>query len=102
VFKRIWYHSDYYLSRSKIFLPYRHSARNNEEEEEQHWKKEYKIQNRKSNTEQYKISNQKKLNEKLKKELERIEDIYGKIFKNIHGAVEEIGNQERRKNKSKL
>jgi hypothetical protein len=42
------------------------------------------------------------LNEKLKKELERIEDIYGKIFKNIHGAVEEIGNQERRKNKSKL
>jgi len=37
------------------------------------------------------------LNEKLKEELKRIEDIYGNILESIYGAAE-AGNQERRKN----
>jgi len=42
------------------------------------------------------------LNEKLKEELEKIENIYGNILENIYGTAEEtLGNQERRKN-SKL
>jgi len=42
------------------------------------------------------------LNEKLKQELERIEDIYGNILKSIHGTAEEaLRNQKRRKD-SKL
>jgi hypothetical protein len=47
---------------------------------------------------------QKRLKEKLKKELKRIENIYGNILKSIHGIAEETlkqGNQEKRKN-SKL
>jgi len=36
------------------------------------------------------------LNEKVKQELERIEDMYGNILQNIHEVSEEaLGNQEK-------
>jgi len=38
------------------------------------------------------------MNEKLRKELEKVEDIYENIIENIHGAAEEIlGNQKRKR-----
>jgi len=39
------------------------------------------------------------LNEKLKKKLERVEDIYGNIIKSIHVVAEKaLRNQKRRRN----
>jgi len=38
------------------------------------------------------------LNEKIKEELEKIENIYGDILENIYGTAEEtLGNQEKKK-----
>jgi len=49
VLRTTGYHSDRYLLRSKIFLPYKYSAWNNEEEKGQNTKKikniKYKVEN---------------------------------------------------------
>ncbi|XP_067206921.1 uncharacterized protein [Linepithema humile] len=93
-------HSDHYLLRSEIFLPYRHKTHSAKEREKHNTEKIKKV---KYNLESLihdsvKYLYQKRLNEKLMEELEEFEDIYKNILESIHRATEEaLGSQEKRK-----
>jgi hypothetical protein len=45
---------------------------------------------------------QKRLNEKLTKELEKFENIYGNILESIHGPVKEVLGYQKKKKNNKL
>jgi len=42
---------------------------------------------------------QRRLDEKLRKELEKVEDIYGNIIESIHGAAKEAKGNQKKRNK---
>jgi len=95
---------NHYLLRSKIFRSYRYNARNSEEEEERDAEKikniKYKLKNLMQV--QYKKSISEiyiRIEQETKKELKRIQDIYGNILESIHGAAKKARITRRKNNK---